>query len=99
MYLFFNKKVIVARQFRDLKFGDRYYFENGDSLVTRFTLAQLNQIRKSSMSGIMCENLDLELVARNAFRPISEFNPLVSCDLIRKVKLNRWRNEKIPTNN
>ncbi len=93
---FFLIEVVVAKQFRDLKFGDRYYFENGDNSVTRFTMAQLNQIRKSTMAGIMCENLDLKLVARNAFRPISEFNPLVRCDLIRKVKLNRWRNEKLP---
>lgn len=48
------------------------------------------------MAGIMCENLDLEVVQRNAFRPISDTNPLVSCSSLHKVKINRWRNEPLP---
>jgi peroxidase len=88
--------VIVAMQFRDLKFGDRFYFENGDNPTTRFTLPQLSQLRKTSMARIMCDNLELDVVQRNAFKPISDTNPLVDCKSIHTVKLNRWRNEKLP---
>ena len=47
------------------------------------------------MSRIMCDNLELDVVQRNAFKPISDNNPLVDCKSIRTVKLNRWRNEKV----
>ena len=78
---------IIANQFKDLKTGDRFYYENGP-LSTSFTLGkiskkiilymallnekfpkieQLNEIKTSSMSRLLCDNTDLAQVQPNAF--------------------------------
>lgn len=86
----------MARQFRDFKFGDRFYYENGNDLNTRFTLSQLHQLRKSSMSRIICDNLDVKMIQKNAFFQTSQDNPLVDCKTLKRVNLKKWKNEKLP---
>uniref|UniRef100_T1IV55 Uncharacterized protein n=1 Tax=Strigamia maritima TaxID=126957 RepID=T1IV55_STRMM len=39
---------IIAQQFRNLRYGDRYWYENGD---------QLQEIRKTSMARVLCNNV------------------------------------------
>ena len=95
-FIIFFVEEIVARQFRDLKFGDRYYFENGNNETTRFSLKQLNQIRRGTMSRIICDNLDVKFIQRNAFLPPSTENPIVSCASLKKVSLKRWKDEPLP---
>jgi hypothetical protein len=86
----------VSRQFRDLKFGDRFYYENGHDVNTRFQLPQLNEIRKVTMSKLICDNLDIESIQRNAFLPISPANPLISCKSLPPFDLSKWKNEPLP---
>lgn len=57
---------IIANQFKDLKKGDRFYYENGPSM-TAFTLDQLAEIKKVSMSRIICDNTDIDQIQPNAF--------------------------------
>jgi peroxidase len=57
---------ILANQFKDLKRGDRFYYENGPS-PTAFTLDQLAEIKKISMSRIMCDNVDVSQIQPNVF--------------------------------
>lgn len=57
---------IIANQFKDLKKGDRFYYENGPS-TTAFTLDQLAEIKKVSMSRIICDNTDIDQIQPNAF--------------------------------
>ncbi|CAH1114445.1 unnamed protein product, partial [Psylliodes chrysocephalus] len=63
---------IIAEQFLRLKRGDRYFFENDPSVNPgHFTPDQLFQLRKSTISRIICDNNDHILIARqasNAFR-------------------------------
>jgi peroxidase len=48
---------VIGKQFSDLKFGDRFYFEHmGES--GSFTPAQLNSIRQTSLSKVICDNGD-----------------------------------------
>jgi peroxidase len=86
---------MVAQQFRDLKIGDRLYFENGHDNATRFSLPQLKQLRRSSMARIMCDNLDIKVIQKRAFAPVSPENPLVPCASIRRAGLKHWRNEPL----
>jgi peroxidase len=57
---------IIMEQFKDLKNGDRYYYENGPS-VTAFTLEQLAEIKKVKMSTLLCNNYDLTSIQPNSF--------------------------------
>jgi len=48
---------IVARQFSNIKRGDRYWYDR-KGLPSSFTLEQLNEIRKITESKLLCENAD-----------------------------------------
>jgi peroxidase len=96
IHLFHFNLAIVARQFRDLKFGDRYYYENGDNPIIRFKVEQLNEIKKTSMARIVCDNIEIDSIQPNAFAPISDKNQLLSCDSLPRVDLSLWRNEPLP---
>lgn len=63
---------IIADQFSRLRKGDRYFFEHSPSINPgAFTEGQLQQLRLTSMSRIICDNADgyaLSSVAPKAFR-------------------------------
>ena len=52
---------MMAAQFRDLKFGDRFYFENG-ACETIFTPAQVDEIRKFTLASLICTCTDTESI-------------------------------------
>jgi peroxidase len=80
----------VAKQFRDLKFGDRFYFEN-DLADTKFSLEQLQSIRSVTVSRLLCDNLDIDFVQKYAFFVANkDWNPLTLCKDIPELNLNLW---------
>lgn len=83
---------IIAIQFRQLRKCDRYWFEN-DNAAARFTEQQLAEIRKTTLSKILCENFDVHSdVQRAAFDLPSNFlNPRVPCASLPKLDLSAWR--------
>lgn len=48
---------IIARQFANIRRGDRFWFENA-GFPSAFTPEQLMEIRKVSQAKIICENSD-----------------------------------------
>ncbi|KAK3605229.1 hypothetical protein CHS0354_038664 [Potamilus streckersoni] len=56
---------IIAKQFEALKKGDRYYYENSGDQA--FTLGQLEEIRKTTLSKVICRNTGINFVPTNAF--------------------------------
>lgn len=48
---------IIGIQFRQVRKCDRFWYETDDPNL-RFTEAQLNEIRKTTLSKIVCENMD-----------------------------------------
>lgn len=61
---------IVASQFAELKRGDRFYYENGpfgQTASTAFTAAQLREIKKMTMSRVICNDYDVGSIQPNAF--------------------------------
>lgn len=48
---------IIGIQFRQSRKCDRFWYETDDPNL-RFTEAQLNEIRKTTLSKIVCENMD-----------------------------------------
>ncbi|KAL7632516.1 UNVERIFIED_CONTAM: hypothetical protein RMT77_017179 [Armadillidium vulgare] len=83
---------IIRDQFTRLKFGDRFYYENG-GMETSFTEAQLYEIRKTSWASIICANGDdVERVQPLAFRLPGPNNEKVPCSSaeIPKLDLTAW---------
>jgi len=60
---------IFAKTFLALRDGDRFYFENSASDTAPFTAAQRTQIRRASLSRVICDNTKIEEVQPNAFLP------------------------------
>ena len=78
---------ILTQQFKDLRFGDRFWYERNDPQIG-FTQAQLAEIRKSSMARVICDNTDIVFsIQRKAFRPESDSNPSVPCGNLDFVNL------------
>lgn len=88
---------IMALQFRELKAGDRFYFEHG-ACETIFTPLQLDELRKFSLSHLICSCTDTESIQRNPFFPVSETNQRVSCDDDEvKLDLSAWKESFVHT--
>ncbi|CAH1785404.1 unnamed protein product [Owenia fusiformis] len=83
---------ILAKQFHALKVGDRFWYENdlNDSKYTKFTTEQLTEIRKVTLSGILCQNMVASGMPQNSFLKLSTTNPFIDCDDIPTMDLSKW---------
>ncbi|KAG8198386.1 hypothetical protein JTE90_021631 [Oedothorax gibbosus] len=83
---------IIAKQFSLLKKCDRFWYETSNALI-RFTEAQLTEIRKSTLSKVLCDNSDtIESIQRSAFDlPDPFMNPRVSCKNLPSIDLDQWK--------
>jgi hypothetical protein len=80
-----------AYQFYILKFGDRFWFENGQDEYSRFTPEQLKEIRKTSFSRMLCDNVELDSIPRDAFKfEDKKTNPSVKCADLPRIDLSHW---------
>ena len=73
---------LLAKQFLDLKRGDRHFYENAPNQAlgtqnTAFSMSQLNEIKKQPMAALVCRNFNLESIQPNAFflSTIDTFTP------------------------
>lgn len=83
---------IIAKQFRDLKFGDRFYYENGNEDLVKFSEDQLGEIRKTTMSRILCDNVEMNYIQKNPFlKGDLQLNPLINCELVDDLDYTLWR--------
>ncbi|CAG0880270.1 unnamed protein product [Cyprideis torosa] len=83
---------ILGVQFRNLMRCDRFWYENGDPL-TRFTEAQLNEIRQITFGKLICQNSDaISLIQRSVFDlPDPFLNPRVPCTTLPGIDLGHWK--------
>jgi peroxidase len=85
-------KGILAANFKDWKYGDRWWFENGNDKKIKFTPPQLDEIRSTSFSKLICENIDVEYVQELAFLwPNAEYNPWIDCKKIEGINFSKWK--------
>ncbi|VDN35637.1 unnamed protein product, partial [Gongylonema pulchrum] len=81
---------ILGDQFRRLRAGDRFWYENEGV----FTSLQLQQIRKSSLAAVLCNSGDaIDRVQRDVFeyRGNRSMKFYESCDEIPQINLNIWQ--------
>ena len=78
----FTLGCILTQQFRNLRRGDRFWYENQDQKVG-FTLQQLKQIRKVTLARVLCDNVDgYRWSQRRAFVVRSRRNSCRRCSRI-----------------
>ena len=58
---------IFANTFRAVRDGDRFYYENAEGNPPLFTAAQRQQIERTSLSRVICDNTDISEIQPNAF--------------------------------
>ncbi|XP_046649809.1 peroxidase-like [Daphnia pulicaria] len=83
---------ITANQFQRTKNGDRYFYDIGGQPHS-FTLDQLNQIRRSSLARLICDNNDGSVTNMQPLAMIQpiETNQRVPCDSIPSMDLTYWK--------
>lgn len=84
---------MLLQQFRNLRFGDRFWYERNDT-CTGFTLEQLTEIRKSNMARVICDNADdVRRIQGKVFRRSGNSigNPREDCDQMPFVDLNVFK--------
>lgn len=88
---------ILGEQFRDLRRGDRYWYERNDT-CTAFTIDQLAEIRKVTLARVICDNSDgVARIQQNVFRPRVDSNGIdlsVSCGSLEFANLEVFRDGK-----
>ncbi|XP_045476364.1 chorion peroxidase-like isoform X2 [Harmonia axyridis] len=90
---------IIAQQFSNLRRGDRFWYEN-PGFHSSFTIDQLNQIRRITLSEILCQTMsEFETVQPFVFLSSDNFrNVRISCDsqLMNRFDLEPWTEDLIP---
>uniref|UniRef100_L7M0Y2 Putative peroxinectin n=1 Tax=Rhipicephalus pulchellus TaxID=72859 RepID=L7M0Y2_RHIPC len=85
----------VARQFRLLKYADRFYYEHANQSGS-FNDDQLDTIRKTTLTKILCENvagMDSVSTNRNAFLLPTNEDDTVTCSDLPDIDLTKWKEE------
>lgn len=81
---------IIGDQFKKLRDGDRFWYENQGV----FSSAQLSEIKKASLSRVLCDNGDnIDRVQKDVFMyPGREITSYDECSRHQKMNLTPWRN-------
>ncbi|XP_050958877.1 peroxidasin homolog [Labeo rohita] len=79
---------LLATQFKRLRDGDRFWYENPGS----FSPAQLTQLKQASLARVLCDNSDnITRIQADVFS-VAEFpHSYGSCDDIPKIDLRMWQ--------
>ncbi|XP_053983818.1 peroxidasin-like isoform X1 [Hylaeus anthracinus] len=89
---------LLGRTFRNLRLGDRYWYENANSPGS-FPLSQLEEIRKVTMAQILCYNGDrLNLMQPRAFLLKDRFlNDVTNCSIhmIGSPNFSSWKDKNV----
>ncbi|TRY80149.1 hypothetical protein TCAL_14778 [Tigriopus californicus] len=77
---------ILARQFQNLKFGDRFFFSHipGKDVTNHLSPAQFKAIRRRTLRDILCQNTNIPLAQENLFKANQR---VFSCRHINKLDL------------
>ncbi|XP_061187680.1 thyroid peroxidase-like [Saccostrea echinata] len=80
---------IIGNQFKDLKDGDRYWYESQGK--EGFTGAQLREIRKVKLSKILCDNFGVDPIQPDVFHVPTPRNDWRRCDQLPGIDFSAWK--------
>lgn len=83
---------LIARQFVNLRRGDRFWYENS-GYPAQFTIEQLDEIRKSTSARLICDNSDdIETIQASPMLVADAYtNPRVPCSSLPAIDLGKWK--------
>ncbi|XP_060516076.1 lactoperoxidase isoform X2 [Cylas formicarius] len=92
---------LILDQFMRIKYGDRFWYENSCNWQS-FTGEQLNEIRKTTLSGVICDNADdLSYIQPRVMERSGNKNEYTNCASIPKPNLKLWQDKlnrlRVPT--
>ena len=88
---------IFSKTFISLRDGDRFFYENSNPQTAIFSKEQRDEIKKSSLSRVICDNSDgITEIQPNAFLASQ---PRVACTGILSMDLSVWNAVPPPTAN
>lgn len=83
---------IIGEQFRRIKDGDRFWFENSNQ-PSSFSTQQLDEIKKTSLAQIICDaGQGITKVQPFAFMKETEWNQKTDCASLQRPDLRMWTN-------
>lgn len=84
---------LIVEQFRRLKYGDRFWYENNIG-PQAFTKEQLLEIKATSLASIICENADdLDVITPEVMKREGPNNNNLSCKDMKKIDYQKWRED------
>ena len=85
---------IMAHQFALLRKADRFWYEN-DVPPSSFSREQLQEIRKTSLAGIICHNFEsIKSMSPKVFHEKDSFlNSPIPCSLMGQLDLTAWASD------
>ena len=87
---------LLRQQLVKLRNSDRFWYEN-DIPPSSLTPAQITEIRKVSLSGIICSNSGISKIQPKSFIQQDPYlNVKINCDQHGLLDVSAWREEHIP---
>ncbi|XP_049944066.1 peroxidase-like [Schistocerca serialis cubense] len=87
------REAILCEQFYRWKCGDRFFYDYSGSPYP-FTQDQINEIKKATMSRLLCDNADnITRIQPNSFKLVSSKNQVTDCKNLPVVKLDFWKED------
>ncbi|NWT03049.1 PERE peroxidase, partial [Mionectes macconnelli] len=80
---------IIGTQFRNLRDGDRFWWENPGVFSPR----QMQALRKITLSKVFCDNTRIQKMPRDVFRVNSYPEDFTDCQEIDALDLSPWKDE------
>ncbi|XP_044531002.1 myeloperoxidase [Gracilinanus agilis] len=80
---------LIGTQFRNLRDGDRFYWESAGVFSTQ----QRQALASVSLSRIICDNTGITLVPKDIFKANKYPKDFVNCTMIPQLNLSAWRSK------
>ncbi|XP_069111540.1 peroxidasin homolog pxn-2-like isoform X2 [Argopecten irradians] len=81
--------IMMAKQFKKLKLGDRFWFER--PAPEGFAPEKRDEIRKMTLAKVMCTNFGMDQIAADVFHVLDSTNTLRSCSSLDDIDLQKWK--------
>lgn len=83
-------RCIIKEQFKRFKLGDQFFYTNRKSSYP-FTEEQIHEIKKMTISRLICEVTDVNFITPMGFFGTCNVNKIDGCDKLAKFNFSLWK--------